>query len=113
MGTIIILPYTMLLDYIIIIIYFYIMALVNKIVLTPNKKKELLMNAKKLYGQVASIIKVIDEERVSDATLVQLLAIKGSANKICKDIISFGVIPNIQNYSPKAIDAALGYIFKL
>ena len=93
--------------------HIFFMALINKISLTPNKQKELLTSAKKLLGQVASIVKVIEEDRVSDATLVQLLAVKGSANRICKDIISFGVIPNINKYSPKAIDAALGYIFKL
>jgi DNA-binding FrmR family transcriptional regulator len=85
----------------------------NQIKLPPEAKKEIATATKKVIGQLQSILLVIEEDRVNDSTFNQLLAVKGGASRICKEIISKGVLANIQSYTPQELDHALDIIFKL
>lgn len=85
----------------------------NKITLSEKQRKNLETSAKKILGQLNNVIAQIQNDKISEATFIQMLAIKGGSTRICKDIISQGVIPNMDKYSPKAIDRALDLIFKL
>jgi DNA-binding FrmR family transcriptional regulator len=85
----------------------------QKIKLTIEDRKELLLSMKKIIGQMNAVTTVIENNEVTDLTFNQLLAVKGGATRICKEIISKGVVPNFKNYSPQQIDQALNVIFRL
>jgi DNA-binding FrmR family transcriptional regulator len=85
----------------------------NEIKISPQHKKEIITATKKVIGQLQSILLVIEEDKITDATFNQLLAVKGGASRICKEIISKGVLANIANYTPQELDHALDIIFKL
>ncbi len=85
----------------------------QKINLTKEQRQELLLSMKKIIGQMNAISTVIEANQVTDNTFNQILAVKGGATRICKEIISKGVLPNLKNYSDKQIDQALNVIFRL
>jgi DNA-binding FrmR family transcriptional regulator len=85
----------------------------QKINLTKDQRSELLVSMRKIIGQMSSIAKVIEDNKVTDATFNQLLAVKGGTTRICKEIIAQGIIPNLQHYSEKQINQALNVIFKI
>jgi DNA-binding FrmR family transcriptional regulator len=85
----------------------------NEIKISPQHKKEIITATKKVIGQLQSILLVIEEDKITDSTFNQLLAVKGGASRICKEIISKGVLANITNYTPQELDHALDIIFKL
>jgi DNA-binding FrmR family transcriptional regulator len=87
--------------------------IMNQIKLKPDDKKAIATSTKKVIGQLQSILTIIEEDRVTDSTFNQLLAVKGGASRICKEIISKGVLANIQAYSPQELDHALDIIFRL
>ena len=81
--------------------------------LEEQDTKELITAVRRVIGQLKHVEKDLEEKKVRGQTFTQLLAIKGGANKICKEIISRGVMSNIQSYSKEEIDSALDIIFKL
>lgn len=85
----------------------------HKIKLTNDDRKNLVMAIKKIIGQLQSISLVIENDKISEQTFTQLLAVKGGASKVCKDIIAKGVLSHLQEYSPEELDNALNIIFKL
>ena len=85
----------------------------KKIVLSEKDKDDILVSLKKIIGQLNSIYKNIDQGNVNSQTFTQLLAVKGGASKVCKDIIGFGVLPVLDKYSKEEINQALDIIFKL
>jgi DNA-binding FrmR family transcriptional regulator len=85
----------------------------HKIKLSNEDRKNLIMAIKKIVGQLQSISLVIENDQISEQTFTQLLAVKGGASKVCKDIIAKGVLTQLQEYSPEELDNALNIIFKL
>ncbi len=85
----------------------------KSIKLSETDRKQLTTAIRRVIGQLRSVEKELEEDTVGDHTFTQLLAVKGGTSKICKEIISRGVIDNIQNYSRAEIDQALNIIFKL
>lgn len=85
----------------------------KKIKISKVDKDRLMMATKKIIGQMQSIAAIIDSDQITDQTFIQLLAVKGGASKICKEIISKGVLKNLKDYTPEEIDNALNIIFKL
>lgn len=85
----------------------------RNIKLNERDTKELVTGVRRIIGQLKSVEKDLEETKISIQTFNQLLAIKGGASKICKEIISRGVINRIQDYSKEEIDKALDIIFKL
>jgi DNA-binding FrmR family transcriptional regulator len=85
----------------------------HKIKLTEEERRALVMSIKKITGQLQSISLVIENDQITEQTFTQLLAVKGGASKVCKDIIAKGVLTQIQEYSPEELDNALNIIFKL
>ncbi len=87
--------------------------MLKKIVLDEKDRKELTVSIKKIIGQLQSISTIIDNNNISDQTFTQLLAVKGGASRICKEIITKGVLSNIKSYSIEDLEKALNVIFKL
>jgi DNA-binding FrmR family transcriptional regulator len=85
----------------------------KNIKLTEKDRKQLITAVRRVIGQLRNVEKELEEDTVGDHTFTQLLAVKGGASKVCKEIISRGVIDNLQTYSRKEIDQALDIIFKL
>lgn len=85
----------------------------KNIKLNQTDTKELITAVRRIIGQLKSVERDLEEKNVSGQTFTQLLAIKGGANKVCKEIISRGVMSSIQTYSKEEIDKALNVIFKL
>jgi DNA-binding FrmR family transcriptional regulator len=85
----------------------------HKIKLTDQERHGLAMSIKKIIGQLQSISQVIENNQITEQTFTQLLAVKGGASKVCKDIIAKGVLTQIQEYSQEELDNALNIIFKL
>ena len=85
----------------------------HKITLTKEERQALVMSIKKIIGQLQSISLIIDNDQITEQTFTQLLAVKGGASKVCKDIIAKGVLTHIQEYSKDELDNALTIIFKL
>jgi DNA-binding FrmR family transcriptional regulator len=85
----------------------------KNIKLSEKDRKHLTTSVRRVIGQLRNVEKELEEDTIGDHTFTQLLAVKGGTSKICKEIISRGVIENLQNYSRKEIDQALDVIFKL
>jgi DNA-binding FrmR family transcriptional regulator len=85
----------------------------KKIKLSESEKKELMTSIKKIIGQLQAVSYTIETDKVTSSTFTQLLAVKGGASKVCKDIISKGVLGDLKNYSMEELDSALNVIFKL
>jgi DNA-binding FrmR family transcriptional regulator len=85
----------------------------RNIILAEDDTKQLVTAVRRIIGQLKSIETEIEKNNINDQTFTQLLAVKGGASKICKEIISRGVIDSIQNYSREELDKALDIIFKL
>ena len=85
----------------------------KNIKLTEKDRKHLTTAVRRVIGQLRNVEKELQEDTIGDHTFTQLLAVKGGASKVCKEIISRGVIDNLQSYSRKEIDKALDVIFKL
>jgi DNA-binding FrmR family transcriptional regulator len=83
-----------------------------KIKLSPEERKYIVNSLKKISGQIQSVIDIIEHDKTREQTLVQLRAIKGGANRVCKDIISLGVLKNISDYNFEDLNKALGVILK-
>ncbi len=81
--------------------------------LTKEDIKSINLNLKKVIGQLQSLHTVIEENSVTDQTFTQLLASKGGVSRVCKEIISRGVLKNIHKYSHEELSKALDIIFKL
>jgi DNA-binding FrmR family transcriptional regulator len=85
----------------------------RKIDLSEESRRSLIVSVKKILGQLEAIKTVLENNQVEDQTFNQLLAVKGGATKICKEIIAKGVMPNLHKYSQEEIDNALEIIFRL
>lgn len=81
--------------------------------LSEEDRKHLEISIKKIIGQLQTLSSQVDGNMISDQTFIQLLAVKGGVSRVCKDIISRGVMANIKDYSPEELDKALDIIFKL
>lgn len=84
-----------------------------EIQLSEKDIKDITISIKKIVGQLQSVSMVIENNQVTGQTFTQLLAAKGGVSRICKDIISKGVLSKIDKYSLSELDAALNIIFKL
>lgn len=84
-----------------------------EIQLSEKDIKDITISIKKIVGQLQSVSTVIGNNQVTGQTFTQLLAAKGGVSKVCKDIISKGVLNQIDKYSITELDAALNIIFKL
>jgi|GEM_PF-5616016 len=89
------------------------MSVNHAIPLSDKDVKELVIAVKKVIGQLQSVLLTISENKVTDQTFTQLLAVKGGASRVCKEIISRGVLQHINRYSKEELDQALNVIFKL
>ena len=85
----------------------------KNIKLTQKDRTYLTTAVRRVIGQLRNVEKELQEDTVGDHTFTQLLAVKGGASKVCKEIISRGVIDHLQTYTRKEIDQALDVIFKL
>lgn len=85
----------------------------KQVTLTKEDNAYLIISIKKIIGQLQSISSVIENDKVNSQTLTQLLAVKGGASKVCKEIISRGVLSQIHKYNKEELDKALNIIFKL
>lgn len=85
----------------------------RKITLQLKDKKSVIISLKKIIGQLQSIAEVVENDKITDQTFTQLLAVKGGASRVCKDIISKGVLNNLDKYSTDELEAALEVIFRL
>jgi DNA-binding FrmR family transcriptional regulator len=83
------------------------------LIIQDEDRKQLSIAAKKIVGQMQSILNQIENGELTDQMLIQLLAVKGGASRMCKDLIAKGVVPQLKDYSEKEIDQALEIIFKL
>lgn len=81
--------------------------------LTAKDTKDLVISLKKIIGQLQTLSQQIEYENINDQTFVQLLAAKGGISRICKDIISKGVLNKLTEYSPADLNKALDIIFKI
>jgi len=81
--------------------------------LDEKDRRELSISVKKIIGQLQSIGLIIENNKIDDQTFTQLLAVKGGASNICKEIISRGVLTQLDKYSSEELDRALEIIFKL
>lgn len=86
---------------------------IKKINLKEAERKELINSIKKIIGQLQAVSYTIESDKVTSSTFTQLLAVKGGASRVCKDIISKGVLGNLKNYTLEELDSALNIIFKL
>ena len=84
-----------------------------EIQLSEKDIKDITISIKKIVGQLQSVSTVIGNNQVTGQTFTQLLAAKVGVSKVCKDIISKGVLNQIDKYSITELDAALNIIFKL
>ncbi len=84
-----------------------------EIQLSQKDIKDITISIKKIVGQLQSVSMVIENNQVKGQTFTQLLAAKGGVSKICKDIISKGVLSQLDKYSLTELDEALNIIFKL
>ncbi len=85
----------------------------KKIYLDQKDRHALVVSIRRIVGQLHAISTEIENDKISEQTFTQLLAVKGGASKICKEIISKGVLNSIGNYSKDELDQALNIIFKL
>jgi len=85
----------------------------RKITLQIKDKRSVIISLKKIIGQLQSIAEVVENDKITDQTFTQLLAVKGGASRVCKDIISKGVLSNLDKYSTDELEAALEVIFRL
>lgn len=85
----------------------------NKIKISETDRKTIAINLKKVLGQVNSIMEKVQNDNITDDILTQLLAVKGGASRCCKDIITKGIMPNINKYTQKELDGALSILFKI
>ncbi|GAB4144196.1 MAG: hypothetical protein OHK0017_02480 [Patescibacteria group bacterium] len=85
----------------------------RKINIQAEERERIVILLKKIIGQLQSISNLVENDKITDQTLVQLLAVKGGANNVCKEIISKGVLGNIQDYTVEELDQALSIIMKL
>jgi DNA-binding FrmR family transcriptional regulator len=85
----------------------------KSIALSDADTKHLITSIRRVVGQLKSVEKELEDSKVNDQTFTQLLAVKGGTSRICKEIISRGVVNNLQNYTRAEIDKALDIIFKL
>lgn len=81
--------------------------------LSQADRKAITVSISRIIGQMQSISQIVENDKVSEQTLTQLLAVKGGSSKICKDIISKGILSQIDKYSLADLDKALNIIFKL
>lgn len=81
--------------------------------LPPKDIQQLSISLKKIIGQLQSLSDQINEKSINDQTFVQLLAAKGGISRVCKDIISKGILSNLNEYSTEELDNALNIILKL
>jgi DNA-binding FrmR family transcriptional regulator len=86
---------------------------IRKIVLNQTETEQILISLKKIIGQLNSIYNNIEQGNVNSQTFTQLLAVKGGASRVCKEIIGLGVLPVLDKYSKEEINQALDIIFKL
>jgi DNA-binding FrmR family transcriptional regulator len=86
---------------------------IRKIVLNQTETDQILISLKKIIGQLNSIYNNIEQGNVNSQTFTQLLAVKGGASRVCKEIIGLGVLPVLDKYSKEEINQALDIIFKL
>jgi DNA-binding FrmR family transcriptional regulator len=84
-----------------------------KIKISPEERKNLVNSLKKIVGQLQSVIDIVENDKIREQTLTQLLAVKGGTTRVCKDIISHGILKNIKDYKYDDLDKALSIIFKL
>lgn len=87
--------------------------LMRKIKLNSLERRELIIAMRKIIGQMQAIVSQMDEDKVTEQTFTQLLAVKGGASRICKEIISKGILNNLEDYTREDLDNALNIIFKL
>lgn len=85
----------------------------NDIILSQKDIDQLSISLKKIIGQLQSLSDQINEKKINNQTFVQLLAAKGGVSRVCKDIISKGILSNLSNYSKEELDNALNIILKL
>lgn len=85
----------------------------KRINLTQKDRKDLKSNINKIIGQLQAVSNTLDNDEVNEQIFIQLLAVKGGASRICKEIIFRGVVKNLDQYSEEEINRALEIIFKL
>lgn len=85
----------------------------HSIQLEPKDIKQLSISLKKIIGQLQTLTDQINDKKINDQTFTQLLAAKGGISRVCKDIISKGILSNLSEYTTEELDQALTIILKL
>ena len=85
----------------------------NQITIQDKDKKTMITSLKRLTGQIQNIIKKIEEDKISNETFTQLLAIKGGTSRVCRDLIVKGVLVNLNEYSQEELEKAVDIILRL
>jgi DNA-binding FrmR family transcriptional regulator len=85
----------------------------RKLNLTPSDRQDLINYVSRITLQLETITKELQEDTATDCILTQLLAVKGGASRLCKEIISRAIMKDLHSYSQVEIDQALSIIFRL
>lgn len=81
--------------------------------LTDEQTKSIVISCKKIIGQLQTIQTKIESESIDSSIFTQLLAVKGGASRVCKDIIAKGILTQLHKYNQQELEQALDIILKL
>ncbi|MBC7406161.1 MAG: metal-sensing transcriptional repressor [Candidatus Parcubacteria bacterium] len=81
--------------------------------LTDDQAKSMVISCKKIIGQLQTIQTKIESKNLDASIFTQLLAVKGGASRVCKDIIAKGILTQLHKYNQQELEHALDIILKL
>ena len=81
--------------------------------LTDEQTKSIVISCKKIIGQLQTIQTQIESKSLDPSIFTQLLAVKGGASRVCKDIIAKGILTQLHKYNQQELEQALDIILKL
>ena len=81
--------------------------------LTEEQAKSMVISCKKIIGQLQNIQTKIESKNLDASIFTQLLAVKGGASRVCKDIIAKGILTQLHKYNQQELEQALDIILKL
>lgn len=84
-----------------------------KLNLSEDQQKKIITSLKRISGQIKSIQNLVEDNNIDEGIFAQLLAVKGGASRVCKDIIMECVLGQIEKYSKAELEKAIEIILKL
>jgi DNA-binding FrmR family transcriptional regulator len=86
---------------------------ITHIKLKQEDQRKLTIALKKIIGQLQTILCDIEENHACDETLTQLMAVRGGAARVGKDLIGMGILACMNKYTKEELQTAIEALYKL